>query len=103
MFEELAETRRGIVSFWRSLFDNRCNLPVVSVTRRSEPLPGESMEQRRARIQATMMRCLRSHTPKNSVSGFGMRQVIRSPNPCMPTEPDDPSSHWKWTYAMKPI
>ena len=54
MFEELAETRRGIVSFLQSLFDSRFNLPVVSVSRRSEPLPGESMEQQRARIQATI-------------------------------------------------
>ena len=54
MFGELAERRRGIVSFLRSLFDSRCNLPVVSVSRRSEPLPGESVEQRRARIQATV-------------------------------------------------
>ena len=54
MFGELAETRRGIASFWRSLFDSRCNLPVVSVSRRFEPRPGESVEQRRARIQATV-------------------------------------------------
>jgi hypothetical protein len=54
MFAELLETRRGISSFLRSLFDCRCNLPVVSVCRRFEPLPGDSVEQRRARIQATV-------------------------------------------------
>jgi hypothetical protein len=54
MFEELAETHRGIVSFLGSLFDRRCNLPVVSLSRRSEPLPGESLEQRRARIRTTV-------------------------------------------------
>lgn len=54
MFEEIVAPRRRIASFLRSWFDSRCNLPVASLTRRSEPLPGESIEQRRARIQATV-------------------------------------------------
>ena len=54
MFEELVETRHGIASFLRSLFDSRCNLPMAPRSRRFKPLPGESMEQRGARIQATI-------------------------------------------------
>jgi hypothetical protein len=54
MFEELAEIRCEIASFWRSFFHSRRNLPVMSLPRRSEPFPSESMEQRRARIEATV-------------------------------------------------
>jgi hypothetical protein len=54
--EARARPRRRVASFWRSLFyasdDERHPLLTISVG--SVPNAGESMEQRRARIQATV-------------------------------------------------
>jgi hypothetical protein len=51
-----APPRRGVVSFWRSLFNSSHGerRPVLATSAGSVPNAGESLEQRRARIQATV-------------------------------------------------
>jgi hypothetical protein len=56
MSEVSAPPRRRVASFWRSLFhawDGERH-PLLAMSASSVPNAGESMEQRRARIQATV-------------------------------------------------
>jgi hypothetical protein len=57
MSEVSAPPRRRVASFWGSLFhasDGERDHPFLAISAGSVPNAGESMEQRRARIQATV-------------------------------------------------
>ena len=56
MSEVSAPPRRRVASFWRSLFhaSDGERHPLLAISADSVPNAGESMEQRRARIQATV-------------------------------------------------
>jgi hypothetical protein len=56
MSEVRARPRRRVSSFWRSLFhaSDGERHPLLAISVGSVPNAGESMEQRRARIQATV-------------------------------------------------
>ena len=56
MSEVSAPPRRRVASFWRNLFhaSDGERHPLLSISASPVPNAGESMEQRRARIQATV-------------------------------------------------
>jgi hypothetical protein len=67
-----APPRRGVVSFWRNLFNaaDGERRPLLAISAGSVPNAGESMEQRRARIQAAVDAIFAAPHPEEFRSTF---------------------------------